>query len=218
MVIENLLIHILLAVIVIVIAIFRFSLFSSEAKGKRGERIIANYLKKLDPDIYSVMNDVMLPDGITCGGTTQIDHIVLSVYGIFVIETKHYSGWIFGDEKSSQWCQSIYGYRSYFQNPYRQNYKHVCCLSALTGIPRNSFIQIVAFTGDCSIKTIEELPTSFVTDRDELLTFILAHKTKILDKNAVAFIEKTIRSFLIKKTTVSLDSHVSYVSQRKYRN
>jgi hypothetical protein len=63
------------------------------------------------------------------GSTTQIDHVLVSVYGIFVIETKNMKGWIFGDERSAQWTQSIFGKKSRFQNPLRQNYRHVKALA-----------------------------------------------------------------------------------------
>ena len=56
---------------------------------------------------------------------TQIDHIVISQWGIFVIETKTYSGWVFGDAKSAQWTVSHFRRKDRFQNPLRQNYKHI---------------------------------------------------------------------------------------------
>jgi len=65
-------------------------------------------LNKLDRKQYAVFHDLYLPrpDG---KGTAQIDHVVVSPFGIFVIETKNMAGWIFGDERSRQWTQSIYG-------------------------------------------------------------------------------------------------------------
>ena len=82
---------------------------SSERKGERGESILTLALGDLDPKLYHVMNDVLLPDGFPSGqGTTQIDHIVFSPFGIFVVETKNYSGWIFGNPKSAKWCQCFY--------------------------------------------------------------------------------------------------------------
>ena len=207
------LIAVFVVALFIAIVIVLFPLQTSWGKGKVGERKIAKALNKLDPAVYHVMNDIMLLDGIS--GTTQIDHVVFSVYGIFVIETKYYSGWIFGDFKSKKWCQSIYGVRSYFQNPYRQNYKHICCLADLTGVPKNSFVQVVAFTGNCSVKTIEKLPKSFVTTGDELCKFILSHKVEILSKGTIERVEKTVCSSRIEKTKDSLNAHRLYVTQRK---
>ena len=67
-----------------------------EAIGDIGESRTAYYLHKLPTDTYTVFNDVIVTDSE--GRTTQIDHIVVSRYGIFVVETKCYKGWIFGNE------------------------------------------------------------------------------------------------------------------------
>ena len=61
----------------------------------------------------------------------QIDHVVVSIYGIFVIETKNYSGWIFGDENSQYWAQVIYKTKNRFYNPILQNRGHIKALQGL---------------------------------------------------------------------------------------
>jgi len=75
-----------------------FKLFKPFLKGKLGEFAVAAHVKLYlkDPQ-YILLNDLTLPDGT--GATTQIDHLLLSPYGIFVIETKNYKGWIFGNER-----------------------------------------------------------------------------------------------------------------------
>ena len=65
------------------------------------------------------------------GSTTQIDHVLICTKGVFVIETKHYSGWIYGDAKQKQWMQILFKKRSRFQNPIHQNYKHIKAIQAL---------------------------------------------------------------------------------------
>jgi restriction system protein len=100
---------------------------------------------------WHLLNNVTLP---TADGTTQIDHVLVSRYGVFVIETKHYSGWIFGEAKSSQWTQVIYKRKSRFQNPLHQNYKHVKAVRALLDfMPSNQIEGAVIFTGDAEFKT-----------------------------------------------------------------
>ncbi|PFC06082.1 nuclease-related domain-containing protein, partial [Bacillus cereus] len=59
------------------------------------------------------------------GDTTQIDHIVIAETGVFVVETKNYEGWIYGNEKAARWTQGIFRKKSSFQNTFRQNYKHI---------------------------------------------------------------------------------------------
>ncbi|MBE6286353.1 MAG: NERD domain-containing protein [Bacteroidales bacterium] len=94
--------------------------------GKRGERRVARKLDWLSQE-YITLNDLLLP---TRYGTTQIDHVVVSPYGIFVIETKNYKGWIFGHENSEEWRQSLLGKKRFwgwsseqhkFRSPIRQN-------------------------------------------------------------------------------------------------
>ena len=70
-------------------------------KGWFGEKMINRGLRKLDPTQYQLFHDLYLPHP-TETGTTQIDHVVVSPFGIFVIETKNYRGWIFGNAKQRE--------------------------------------------------------------------------------------------------------------------
>lgn len=130
----------------LLIAVYKSSYF----KGWAGERRVKSVTQQLDPDSYTIFHDVTLP---TSSGTTQIDHIIISSQGIFVIETKNYSGWIFGSENSSYWTQVIYKNKNKFQNPLRQNYKHIKTLQVLTQLPFNIFHSVIVFAGDATFKT-----------------------------------------------------------------
>jgi len=102
-------------------------------KGLLGEwlvKVSAKYL--LDKDVYHAIHNVTLE---TSDGTTQIDHIFVSRYGIFVVETKNYKGWIFGSEHQAMWTQRIFKVSHKFQNPLRQNYKHLKALEATLNVP-----------------------------------------------------------------------------------
>ena len=65
-------------------------------KGWFGEKTVAIILSTLPQKQYQVINNVMLRK--KSGKTTQIDHVVISPYGIFVLETKNYRGYITGSE------------------------------------------------------------------------------------------------------------------------
>lgn len=98
-------------------------------KGKVGEFWINTNVKmRLDEKVYRLIKNVTLP---TDDGSTQIDHIVVSVYGIFVIETKNMKGWIFGGERQRTWTQKLFKESYKFQNPLFQNFKHTQTLKAL---------------------------------------------------------------------------------------
>ena len=122
-----------------------------KVKGRIGEMRVSWSLRSELGEGYEILNDVYMPS--MEGETTQIDHIVVSPYGIFVIETKNWTGWIFGDAKSAKWTQSVYRKKNSFQNPIRQNYKHICELSRNLGIDKGYFISVIAVTGDCTFKT-----------------------------------------------------------------
>lgn len=99
---------------------------------------------------YKIFNNVIIQ---TEHGSTQIDHVIVSPYGIFVIETKDKTGWIFGDEKQSQWTQKIFSKTYKFQNPLHQNYGHTQSLSEYLGIEHEKIHSLVIFWGDCEFKT-----------------------------------------------------------------
>ena len=73
--------------------------------GAFGELQVKSRLKRLDDRNYKILNDVLIQKN---NYSSQIDHIVVSNYGIFVIETKKFKGWIFGNEKSEYWTHTVF--------------------------------------------------------------------------------------------------------------
>jgi len=173
----------------VLVVLFK-KLLMPRLKGRIGEGFINNRIKtSLDPNIYHLIPDIMLP---TPNGTTQTDHVIVSRYGIFVIETKSYTGWIYGGENDPQWIQLIYKRKEKFQNPLRQNYKHIKTLSDLTGIPREYFKSLVVFTGDCEFKT--EMPPN-VTYIGDFIKYIKSHRDYIIKDSQVMEVVDTIRQW-----------------------
>jgi hypothetical protein len=116
-----------------------------------GEKVTqAGMWLKLDAGTYQRFHDVVVPSR---NGTTQVDHILVSVYGVFVLETKNYNGWIFGDEHALKWTVSHFGKKFQFQNPLRQNFRHIQCLSEHLRLDPAVFHSVVFFIGDAEIKT-----------------------------------------------------------------
>ena len=146
----------LLVVILVLPSVLKY--YTPRIKGWLGEWMVRRILAKL-PDEYKQWHDVYLLD--SDGQTTQIDHIVASRYGIFVIETKNYKGWIFGSEKQKNWTQSIYKKKSKFQNPLHQNYRHIRVLAESTGLEKTNFHNVIYFTGEATLKT--KLPKNVMT-------------------------------------------------------
>ncbi|NLO09111.1 MAG: NERD domain-containing protein [Clostridiales bacterium] len=144
-------------IILFIISIL-YVIFLPQIKGYFGERVVATMLSGLPIDQYKILNNIMLR---TEYGTTQIDHIVVSVYGIFVIETKNYKGWITGNEYADQWTKNMYGKKYRFRNPLKQNYAHVKALVATLDIPEDKFIPIVVFSINSDIKVKTSKPVVY---------------------------------------------------------
>ena len=107
---------------IVVISFVFIRVYKAKIKGYIGEKQVSKRLRKLNKRKYKVLNNVLLK---TANGSTQIDHVVISIYGIFVIETKNYKGLIFGSENDENWTQVIYKNKGKFRNPIKQNYGHV---------------------------------------------------------------------------------------------
>ena len=137
-----------LLLLLIIGAIVFLRLNQANIRGRRGERRISLRLFSL-PSEYHVFNDVYIE---AQGRSVQIDHIVVSRYGIFVIETKNYTGWIYGNDKSEFWIKNMYGNKYRFRNPLKQNYSHVKSLQALLGVPESKFIPIIVFLNGATLK------------------------------------------------------------------
>lgn len=177
----------LYAVVCAIIGIV-WGIFEAKVKGYLGEAEISSILSRLSDKEYRVINNVMLK---TERGTTQIDHVVISQYGIFVIETKNYKGWIMGGEHSDQWTQNIYGKKHSFRNPLKQNYGHIKALQTLLNLPSNIFISIVAFSPRASIKVSTNQNVIYFS---QLKKKICSYKNIILDENELVYLTETIRN------------------------
>ncbi|MBQ7613262.1 MAG: NERD domain-containing protein [Spirochaetaceae bacterium] len=139
-------------VVIIFIVLISLRVFSSKIKGAVGETKVNVRLKFLG-DEYIVLKDLLIQN--KSGHTSQIDEIIISEYGIFVVETKHYNGWFFGYEKYEYWTQVIFKEKYSFRNPIKQNYSHIYALKdILSYIPNIKYYPIIVFSGNAILKNI----------------------------------------------------------------
>ena len=113
---------ILIMLFILILSIFTFSF----AKGWIGEKKV--YFKSLFliKKEGKIISDLMLPKKEDLSVCSQIDHLIISKKGIFVIEVKNYSGKIYGNDEQQNWTQSFnYGKQTYqFYSPVKQNLTH----------------------------------------------------------------------------------------------
>ncbi|MBH0066338.1 nuclease-related domain-containing protein [Psychrobacter sp. SZ93C1] len=184
----------------------------SSFKGFLGETVInvAMWLK-LEKDVYHRLNGITLPRDN--GGSTQIDHVIVSVYGIFVIETKNYKGWIYGSEKQKQWTQAFpNGSKFKFQNPLRQNYLHIKTLADLLGLELSYFHSMIAFIGECELKTRDELPEHVLTSG--MVSYVKKKQDEILTEDEVKSIVEQINSNRFSKSWRTNREHKAYLKDK----
>ena len=166
-------------------------IFKPRIKGFFGEKTVALLLATLDKKKYRTINNLIIKAE---GESTQIDHVVISNYGIFVIETKNYKGWITGYESSNYWKQVIYKENNNFLNPIKQNEYHVKLLkSTLKLFAEVPYYPIVSFASEADIRveTNED-----VVYEEFLLRTIRSYKTEVISddlKNDLFNYLKTIK-------------------------
>ena len=122
-------------------------------KGKYGEYLSFNWLEKIRGE-HKILTNVYLPKGN--GETTEVDLIYIHETGIYVLESKNYSGWIFGDEKSKYWMQTLENrHKEKFYNPIWQNNTHIKYLIKLLNANEEFIKSIIVFSDRCTIKKME---------------------------------------------------------------
>jgi restriction system protein len=201
----------MLLAILVAILIFVALLTSSspEDKGEKGERIVRLEAESmLDKDKYHLLNNVTLRTG---NGTTQIDHIIVSAYGVFVVETKNMAGWIFGNPKQRTWTQVFYKDRYKFQNPLHQNYKHVKTLKSLLILNSLQLHSLVVFVGGCEFKT--EMPEN-VTYLEGFIEYIESKQQPVLVESEVFEIIATIATERLEPSLETDRRHVKYLRNK----
>ena len=134
--------------IILIILNILLKIYYPKLRGYMGEFWVKKRLEKLPKGKYITLNDIMIEDE---NGTHQIDHIVISNYGIFVIEMKNYYGLIRGREYDDKWCQYLGRKRSYFINPIHQNYGHIKALANLLSFDEDYFISIICFSNQAKV-------------------------------------------------------------------
>lgn len=161
----------------------------------------------LDRRHYRLYRNVTLP---TEDGSTQIDHIVVSRFGVFVVETKNYRGWIFGKPHDKMWTQQIYRHKSRFQNPLRQNYKHVRTLAELVELGGDTLFSVIAFVGEAEFKT--PMPDN-VTGPAGCLAYIRARTREVLSEEQVAGVCDRIATGRLAQTRATARAHAAHVRE-----
>ncbi|MGX9727865.1 MAG: nuclease-related domain-containing protein [Candidatus Electronema sp. VV] len=178
-------------------------------KGWIGEKAVQfGMWMKLDGNIYKKFHNIIIQ---TADGTTQIDHVLLSVYGIFVIETKNYKGWIYGGATQKQWTQVLFGKKSQFKNPLHQNYKHTKALSEYLRVDHKKIHSVVIFIGeDVQLKT--EFPPNVLTGG--MSSYVKSFAEIIFSEDEINLFEDQLKNVKENQNILSNYNHIKSVKSR----
>ncbi|WP_459824278.1 nuclease-related domain-containing protein [Desulfomicrobium salsuginis] len=191
------------------IILIKAALNSRSFKGWLGESKVRRAVRaQLDEERYRQLHDVTLP---TSDGTTQIDHIIVSIYGIFVIETKNMGGWIFGNPNQPKWTQTIGRSKNSFQNPLRQNYKHIKELDALLQIGEDKLFSVVVFAGDAEFKT--DMPDNVIRS-GRLARYVRTKDAPLLTESEVQRILLKINGAMLERSRTTSREHILNLNRK----
>ena len=160
----------------------------------------------LDSSLYHSFHDVIIPSN---HGTTQVDHIVVSPFGLFVVETKNYKGWIYGSADRSTWTQVIYKSKYKFQNPLRQTHRHKKILSKHLDVKESNIQPLISFAGDAEFKT--ELPSNVL--RSGASSYIKQFKEVVFSDDEVSRISDAL-SKMKTESKISKSAHIQSLHNR----
>lgn len=188
----------------------------AESLGEYGERRVSSYLEDLPCEDYRVYNDLLIRDG---NYTTQVDHIIISRYGVFVLETKNVHGKVYGSGNSEYWKQYLpdSGYKRYgftqehqLRNPIWQNAGHIKSLRRLVFGINVPVYGIVVFPTETDLYVNCEQPVLHMWD---VVPFIKQYRDKVLSTEQMSYYRR--RLFEVISTSESdRKSHLENV----YRN
>jgi len=203
--IEFLIIAVTVLIVLLIVAFMPSAEEIASLKGAKGESKVSSILQSL-PDGYHVVNNVIIP---TRNATSQIDHVLVSVYGVFVIETKNYSGWIFGSDNSKKWKQTFPKSSHYFYNPIKQNWAHIYAFSDFLKLDKRVFKPVIVFSDDASLNVQSRTP---VINMSCLRSHILSYTQEILSPENAEKIYNNIRKINLVGTDAG-NKHTETVKQ-----
>lgn len=195
---------------------------NTSKNGKYGEYLVYNELKGLEQNGAIFFFNLYVPKPY--GGTSEIDVVMVYGSGVYVFESKDYSGWIFGNSRDQYWTQSLRSgkgtVKNRFFNPVMQNAGHIKALASILG-DDVMFHSFIVFSNRCELKKITvENEKVKVLKRENLRLAVSsceAESEKKLSQERIDHICSILSTFAHPDETTKLahDMQVSYYNQRR---
>lgn len=180
----------LIVVIVAAMSMITSRWYAGKHAGRRTRKIAEELL---DRKTYRQLHDVALE---TKDGLVRIDHVIVSRFGVFVIEALDMRGEILGRTFDPEWTQTVGGERITFQNPLRPNYNRKLALDALLRVGEHKIFSVIAFTGGSKFQV--EMPDNVTQDKD-FVKYIKSKDTVLINDSEVQGLVDTIQGAMLKR-------------------
>jgi hypothetical protein len=194
----------LIIIPIVLILILAIYLKKPTTRGKRGENKVKWVIGETIENEQYVINDLIITNE---GKTSQIDHIVINPRGVFVIETKNYSGDIYGNENQREWTQVLaYGnVKNKLYNPLKQNSTHVYFVKKIVGrLPVHSLVVFVQ-NNTYHIEANNVIPLSSLRNALHQGENVLTIKQ----------MEMAYQALLSNKTEISTQEHIHNIREQQ---
>lgn len=188
--------------------------FGFASKGETGENYIELQLISLNIP-KKIIRNAYIPNKNT---TAEIDLILITEYGIYVIESKNYSGWIFGSENRRNWTQTLNKKSKYkFYNPILQNRTHIKALSNYLNISIKKFHSFIVFSQNSELKQIPQNTDEYCIMYDYQLNSIIQRDIQNCEKIIQEEYIGKIYNLILPTTQVSQEEKQQHINEaQKY--
>lgn len=178
------------------------NIWADAEEARTAEQAVTRQLMVLGHE-YFIFQNLILPAHRKNLQYTEIDHVVVSRFGIFCIETKSTAGKIYGSRKSKQWTQYLNGKPYLFYNPLKQNYAHVQALKEFLGASVKAPIHhYVVFPRAKTVKVNDSFVTNEVSD---IVAHIARHTTAYYTVNDLHHLLRQLAHYDSKHTEIEGD-------------
>ncbi len=170
-------------ILTILISSIILVIFYKQIIGWLGEHWTREAISKLPKNRYRIINNLLISvDGLT----HQIDHVIISSFGIFSIETKQYNGYITGSKYDKYWVRHAGQNKYYYINPIRQNYGHCKALASLLNLDDSKIYNIVCIPSNAKLKVEHDGElTRYNTIVDKIMSYnkeVINNSDELYDK------------------------------------
>ena len=184
--------------------------------GDYGEYLTYTELEKLE-GYHKLMTNLYISKKDQT--TTEIDLIMISETGIYVFESKNYSGWIFGDEKQKNWIQTLENRsNTKFFNPIWQNNGHINALKSVLELgDEDIFKSYIIFSERCILKKINVTSDNVkVLKRNNLIRELkkdISESKSIFDREKIDSIYNELSQYTLADDEVKKD-HIDNIKAK----